>query len=327
MSTRHASSTRLDATVAADVRVRRPASRGMEVYGSETLPVLIQLPDLTQSSAGPLASGTLKSLPGQDEWRAAEVGPAPTPVEDADSEQLLAETVAAVAAASMPTEAEPLTRTPLRMRRKMQTRQTDGWLSGLRRFLVATIIAGVLFAVIITIKEWNQPPAAQPQHRTMAVEATNVDLGPPELNAAGILPYESHPALLHPAAEPVAGSDETLRPIDPRDIDPSVASGDYSVDAPPISPPNSNVFGSFEGGSAGERVRAIPETAAGVVDGVSPTASSAPGSASPGGYPNTGVDGIPGQSVGSGAWPRGTVPPQPVWNAERAPADGRFPPR
>ena len=300
----------------------------MEVYGSETLPVLIHLPDLTKSIAGPLAPvapAASKTEPRQDHWSTADDVVATTLVADDDSDLLLADTVAAVAAASMPTETEPLARTPLRMRRKMQARQNDGWLSGLRRFLVATIIAGVLFAVIITIKEWNQTPTPQPQHRTMAVEATNVDLGPPELNAAGILPYDSHPALLRPDAEPALGNDETLRPIDPREIDPSVASGEYSVDAPPISPPGSNSFGSFEGGAERESMRAIPEMDAGVVDGISPTASSGPGYSGTGGYPSTGVDGMPGQPVGSGAWPRGTVPPQPVWNAERAPADGRFP--
>lgn len=327
MSTRHASSQRLDATVAADVRVRRPASRGMEVYGSETLPVLLHLPDLTKSMAGPQVPATLKEQSRPADWHAAADTAVSTTVPDDDSDQLLADTVAAVAAAPMPTEAEPLTRTPLRMRRKMQARQTDGWLSGLRRFLVATIIAGVLFAVIITIKEWNQAPAPQAQRRTMAVEATNVDLGPPELNAAGILPYDNHPALLRPDSEPALGSDETPRPIDPREIDPSIASGEFSVDAPSISPPNANAFGSFEGEAKAERMRAIPDTDAGVVDGASPTASAAPGNSLSGGYPRTGVDAMPGQSVGSGAWPRGTVPPQPVWNAERAPADGRFPPR
>jgi hypothetical protein len=207
------------------------------------------------------------------------------------------------------------------MRRKMQARQTDGWLSGLRRFLVAAIIAGVLFALIITIKEWNQTPSRRPPRTTMAVESTDVDLGPPELNAAGILPYDRHPARLRPDAEPTLGSDETLRPIDPREIDPAISSGEYSVDAPPLSPPNLTAFGYFSESSARQRAPALPNTAEGEVDGVAPAVTSASS------YPSTGVDGTPGQSVGSGAWTRGTAPPQPVWNAERAPADGRFPQR
>jgi hypothetical protein len=293
----------------------------MEVYGSETLPVLIQLPDLTKSMAEQPAALLAQSEPRYEGWSQPKDPVAVVESPGDDSDPLLADTVAAVAAASTRNDREPMTRTPLRMRRKIQARQTDGWLSGLRRFLVAAIIAGVLFALIITIKEWNQTSSPHPPRTTMAVEATNVDLGPPELNAAGILPYDNHPALLRPDSEPALGSEETLRPIDPRDIDAGISSGEYSVDAPPISPPNSTVFGFFGEASARERGPALPSTAAGVVDGVAPSTTSASS------YPSTGVDGRPGQPVGSGAWPPGTVPPQPVWNAERAPADGRFPQR
>jgi hypothetical protein len=324
MSTRHVTSQRSGSAGAVDIRSRRPAFRGTEVYGSETLPVLVQLPDLTRASVEP---GTASAT--NDEQAADErlLNALQSESSDVAGDTLLAGTVAAATAAPLRGEAKTVTRSPLQMRRKMQQQQADGWLPGLRRFLVAVVIAAILFTVIITIKEWNQAPAKPTSQTTMSLETDNVEFGPPELNAPAVTPYDSHPALLRPDSEPALGSDTTLRPIDPREGSPVTTTGEQTADAPSITPPSSSAFGSFGSMPVRETAAAVPGDVAGMADGV------APASTATSGYPNTGFGGVsgpamppgpvePGRAV-PGAWPANAGPPQPVWNAERAPHNGQ----
>ncbi len=156
MITPHLSPNRDDSALAAEVKTRRARAvgTGHETYGAENLPVLIRLPDLTTALEPAVAIpvpasrdgvATLVDVPS-DSLRNSR--PAPPPCELAS-------------AAATDEQSNP--RASRRTRRGVPRATPARSSGGAGQFLLAVVLAGVLFAIIVTIKEWNQAaPTKQP---------------------------------------------------------------------------------------------------------------------------------------------------------------------
>jgi hypothetical protein len=261
-------------------------------YGAEDLPVLIRLPDLT--AATQIAAAAIR---------------ASTPVTPMHEAQPPA-TEKAIERAARPQRGSR-TRN---MRRKMSRNVSAGWLRNVVQLAFAAVLALILLAIVVTIKQWNQEaPAPKRSPGYDRVDAPNIDFGQPSLAPPSNLISEKED---EPLWEPVTSSRRTLQGVVPADLMPSEAAAE----------------------PAGEQL-GTPVPAAGPVHVAGPTqppggrgyADAAERPTSPHNYPTTGVEPVANaprlprvpQSAG---W-RETVPLGPIRNAERGAADSRSQPR
>ena len=178
MSTRDVTSKTADSTVAAEVMARRTKSteRSPEIYGAETLPVLIRLPDLTLANR---AVNRLSASAVPEEVAATVTDPVDAAPDLSPPRRERERYVSGAVRQDRPAYGGR------RVRRGIREDQPVGWLHGVRQFLVAAVLAGILLAVIVTIKEWNQAP---PKPTSVAprehVEVSPMDFGQPELAPA-----------------------------------------------------------------------------------------------------------------------------------------------
>ncbi|MHB8969064.1 MAG: hypothetical protein ACYC3X_03185 [Pirellulaceae bacterium] len=324
MSTRNVSSKRTHSTVATDVMARRTRTTGggTEVYGADTLPVLIRLPDLTSmhrpmprvSQAAPLADDPLTvAIP-----LAAAPDPAP-PRHERDRKFK--------GRSSQDRSTHPSGRT----RRGVREEPPTGWLHGAKQFLVAAVLAGVLFGVVVTIKEWNrESPKPGPAVFRNQIDASTLDFGQPELAPAANanfdrdsqnVPLDNGP--LDTVQDQETGN--TLQGIVPAglatfDAGPSAEATTHS--AQPVVSGTSAAYSAGYGLTPASDRPVAPE-ATGYADGAG-QASGALGD-----YPTTGVEPIRAGSLPTGpaadaSWPPARVPSRPTRSADRGPSDMNF---
>ncbi len=237
MSTPLPSAAQFDSFRPAPAAVRRNRTNGTsspEIYGAENLPVLIRLPDLLPSSnvsSQPEAAGpeTEADLPAGAEVPQTDV----------------------VQEVSERTEELPPSRERRRRRGEQRARsprrpvrniQAPGWLKGLGQLALAAVLAGVLLAVIVTVKNWNtqgskpqhpqDPPYAEapdfdfdgpmlkPDARAFesAPEAREHDVGPPQGPDLGLPTMTRSEGMLHgvsPADMPAASSSAKFKRVLP----------------------------------------------------------------------------------------------------------------
>ena len=195
-----------------------------------------------------------------------------------------------------------------RVRRGIREDQPVGWLHGVRQFLVAAVLAGILLAVIVTIKEWNQAPSkatsvAPREH----VDVSPMDFGQPELAPAANATLEPPSAPL----DTVEASGRTLQG--------AVPAGMISVDSGPSPHFENTRPTSFED-------QPVAPDAAGYADGADPAPRGY------GNYPSTGVDPVevgplPSGSAAGPAWPTSYGPSSPVRSADRSGESLPYPPQ
>lgn len=227
MSTPHRLSTRDDTAPVAEVRTRRTraAAAGRETYGAENLPVLIRLPDLATARPQVAVVGGSREREAEDVPAAVSVPSVaavePQPI-DAGLEPLRGTETQCAAAPTGYGRAGRGTPRPTPARPS----------EGAGQLLWAVVLAGVLFAVIVTVKEWNQTPRgkAEPsrdQHvripdlnedfqlrQPLQTPATDVFPSPPELapaaNALSAQPSEPSDVASTLSAQPSEPSDVAL---------------------------------------------------------------------------------------------------------------------
>jgi hypothetical protein len=312
MITPHLSSNRDDSALAAEVKTRRAraAGTGHETYGAENLPVLIRLPDLTTSAepvvAMPVAASgdSIATLVDASRDSLQDSRPAPPPREWVPAEA---------------TDRQSNARANRRARREVPRATPARSTGGARQFLLAVVLAGVLFAIIVTIKEWNQAaPTTKPTAGREQVGAPALDFDQPELAPAANATFDQPDAPVDTVLQekhtpygvvPANGmtSPDTERP--PARTTGTSMSAFPAPAAPPL--PAQNISD-----------EPIAPDAAGYADGAEQVMGSY------GGYPSTGVEPVKPQSVSTGSAADGVWPPAvgntPIRNADRNPADFRY---
>ncbi len=291
MSTRDVTSKTADSTVAAEVMARRTksAERSPEIYGAETLPVLIRLPDLTLANR---AVNRLSASAVPEEVAATVTDPVDAAPDLSPPRRERERYASGAVRPDRPAYGGR------RVRRGIREDQPVGWLHSVRRFLVAAALAGILLAVIVTIKEWNQAP---PKPTSVAprehVEVSPMDFGQPELAPAANATREPRNAPM----DTVQDNGHTLPG--------AVPAGMISFDSGP-SPYIEN--------TRPTRVdeQPVAPDAAGYADGADPEPRAY------GNYPTTGVDpveagALPRGSAAGPAWPPTYGPSSPVRSADR----------
>lgn len=301
MSTRDVASPTTDSTVAAEVTARRTKSteRSPEIYGAETLPILIRLPDLTLANR---AVTRLSASAVPEEVTATVTDPV-VAAPDLSPPRRERERYATGAVRQ-----DRQVYGGRRVRRGIREDQPVGWLHGVRQFLVAAVLAGILLAVIVTIKEWNQAPSkatsvAPREH----VDVSPMDFGQPELAPAANATLEPPSAPL----DTVEASGRTLHG--------AVPAGMISVDSGPSPHFENTRPTSFED-------QPVAPDAAGYADGADPAPRGY------GNYPSTGVDPVevgplPSGSAAGPAWPTSYGPSSPVRSADRSGASLPYSPQ
>jgi hypothetical protein len=288
--------------VAAEVTARRTKSteRSPEVYGAETLPILIRLPDLTLASR----AATRLSASAMPEEVTATVTDPVVAAPDPSPPRRERERYATTGAVRQDRQAYG----GGRVRRGIREDQSVGWRHGVRQFLVAVVMAGILLAVIVTIKEWNQAPSkatsvAPREH----VDVSPMDFGQPELAPAANATREPPSAPM----DTVEASGRTLQG--------AVPAGMMSFDSGP-SPHIENT------GPIRVEDQPVAPDAAGYADG----ADSEPRGY--GNYPTTGVAPVevgplPSGSAAGPAWPTSFDRSSPVRSADRSGASPHYSPQ
>lgn len=222
-----------------------------EVYGGENLPVLITLPDLTAPARPevpvgepavpapePAAEPAELASPADDQMPAPDTvvndpaeapatpeasGPSWDAAEDVDDsvDDSIAEREA---------EAERERRRALQRQRRSDRAQrrtsrraaAPAWLRNLGQLGVALVLASVLFAVIVTVKNWNRPGEASvvnPDNYPM-VEAPVIDFGEPGTGPTAEAGDVQQPSLTLPD---YAEYDSPLERVTPTDLPESPA--------------------------------------------------------------------------------------------------------
>ena len=158
MSTPLPSAAQFDSVRPAPAAVRRNRTNGTsspEIYGAENLPVLIRLPDL-------LPPSTVGSQPEAAGPETEADLPAGADVPQTDVVQEVSEKTEELPPSreQRRRRGEQRARSP---RRPVRNMQAPGWLKGLGQLALAAVLAGVLLAVIVTVKNWNAQ-SSNPQH-------------------------------------------------------------------------------------------------------------------------------------------------------------------
>jgi len=201
--------------VAAEVATRRArnVAPGSETYGAEELPVLIRLPDL----AAPAAPARQRPVVSRDTASVADPLPTASPPEKAAAAPEQEEVVPAVV--ERDTVAERRNRRTEPSISRAPSARSQG---GMGQYLMAILIAGAIFTVIVLVKESRKgstppvTPAAASRQIDAAGEPADFPSLPPQLN----IPTPQ----LEPAAN--ASSNATYAPTDTAiDLGQPVASG------------------------------------------------------------------------------------------------------
>ncbi|MBM4089967.1 MAG: hypothetical protein FJ276_11180 [Planctomycetes bacterium] len=136
----------------------------IEIYGSETLPVLIRLPDLAQREnrvrAETARSDSVERT--QDSARAP------------DSE-----------GAERGGLRQRRERRLVRARTQAQRVRGASWLPKAGHLLTSVVLAGVLFALFVSVKERNERPSPQPPAAVGPLAEPVVDIGEPSVELGG----------------------------------------------------------------------------------------------------------------------------------------------
>jgi hypothetical protein len=193
-----------DAALAGQVAARRvrAVGAGREVYGAENLPVLICLPDLTARAIradapvpSALGGDEPVTLPDHDATAAA-VG-----AHEARDSQRLPRAESALAGKT------DTARSPVTEHRVLRTGPRAAParpFGGIGQYLLAVLVAGALFVIIITVKERREATSAkQAPARRPQVESRAVDVG----RSTPTPPMNLSPPDLAPAAKAAAKSD------------------------------------------------------------------------------------------------------------------------
>lgn len=277
-----------------------------EVYGGERLPVLMRLPDLSLPSASPLAADEppldAATVPEADAgllavdapdvaedfgeaWAGDVLNHAP---EIHKSTEEVAEAVVVPPAIGRATGGEAAVRSPIkyvrnrrgaaepRSQRKGEA-ALPGWLRGIGQLASAAILAGVLLAILITLKDWNRSQGADAERAvgTTSSEPPRLDFGDAVLE-----PVEKLDALPGPELHPPTFLQEASGT---RDMVPAAWSTPASEPAAPeqlrderMQRAFENVVPAFSGGTSAESSlpTRYPSTGVGVV---SPKSESAGG--------------------------------------------------
>ncbi|MHB0955827.1 MAG: hypothetical protein ACYC6N_00635 [Pirellulaceae bacterium] len=306
MNPRHVSSMRAGSPTEVLARPTRTIGKGGAVYGekygAETLPVLIRLPDLTLSdqSLDPVSTSA-----------------APEPEVQTVIAPLAAEPESRSGRRERPVSGRARQdrheSTSRRGRGRVRQEKPVGGLHGVKQFVVAAVLAGILLAVIVTIKDWNrQAPESTSAAAGRQIEALQADFGHPELAPAANATFEPRNAPLDTVREPTDTNEEhgpSLQSV--------VPAGMMSFDPgpwPEAATPRRDAD------------RPVAPEAAGYADG----ADSRGGAY--GNYPSTDappveVGSVPPSSGVGAAWPSSYDASRPVRSADSGRADSPFPPR
>ncbi len=262
-----------------DFAVDTHGAPSMEIYGSEDLPVLVRLPDLSGQAdpVRPLPDPPLPASVVEGSVATADAA-AVAPVADAISvdsavqepatgypddapatiplTDYAADPVASTSEQDKVRDDAPQPRREQRLRQQRQERRDRAtrrnerraamprWLRGISQLVFAAVLAGVLLAVVVTLKNWNAT-GESPRQSNVGVpfveappfelsvpasqEVAHVDgpqgpeLGPPTLSERGpTLNGSGMPALDTPATRP--DSHETNAPVSYGEITPPVQS-------------------------------------------------------------------------------------------------------
>jgi len=297
-------------------RRTRTTGSGTETYGAETLPVLIRLPDLTL--ANQLAQRVSKPAAAENVPLTVSNSVATAP----DSAPPRYERDRKVTGRA---SLDRNVRTGGRIRRGMREDPPAGWLHGAKQFLVAAVLAGILFGVIVTIKEWNReaptPKRVVPREQ---IEAS-MDFGQPELAPAANAHFDHDPqnvpldTVQDQADQDTGNTLQGIVPAGMTSFDPGPSPEITTNSAQPVV---STAIPTYAAGYAPTPAldQAVAPDAAGYADGADQA------SGSYGDYPTTGVEPIGAESLPTGptadaAWPPERVPTRPVRSADRGSAD------
>ena len=277
-----------------------------EKYGGENLPILIQLPDLSalDAEAQPVTDSVttdaelnLPASESPDEWgenddrssiRLAEI--------DSQSEELAAvqngtaENDVPERPAASPREQR--LRDQRQQRRERATRRsnraakTPVWLRGMSQLVFAALLAGVLLAIVVTLKNWGAKESSGVERvdGVPIVEAPTLDFGPAGSEPAFGAPATDGPTLGAPTFTDSAPNVEPMQPGSP--------------EAPSFNTPGRSAPASYGGQTPPANNLPAGNHTQGYTAGTTP-------------YPTTGVD----QPVTTG-WSE-TLPVSPIHSAER----------
>jgi hypothetical protein len=278
MITPHSSTSRDGRASVVEVKTRRTqaAATERETYGADNLPILIRLPDLTAT----WVPGVTTPVPV--------VSDAPTTKADVSSDGSEEAAVDAprcepVAAAGRD-DASPAC-TVERTRRGVPRPAPARPSGGIGQFLFAVVLAGVLFAIIVTVKEWNQPPVTKTR-RTGHEQVGAPDIHFAEPAQAPVPNVFSEQPELVPAANAFSS-----QPAMPRDT--------AFETSEPVAPEAAGYADGAEQEQGSGSLSGYPSTG---VDAVQPTSAS---------------------SAAAGGWPP-AVDNRPIRNAERSSPDARY---
>lgn len=215
MSETHQAEAERAATTGSSVVARRSEpqsprgedSAASEVYGSENLPVLIRLPDLSSAmTVEPIDSVERSEDPVESQ-------PAPVP-EDTGA----AVTVAGGARAA----GERNRWRGRRSARRAEKKATPSWLRGAGQLALATALAGILFVIIVTFQERHRGARDDaPDAKSSSVAGPAVDFGPPVLEPATNAQAEENDVPL--PLQSADGSGSTLQGVRPAAVPPTEA--------------------------------------------------------------------------------------------------------
>lgn len=237
-----------------------------EKYGGENLPVLIQLPDLSaldaeaQPATERVTTGAQSNVPASElpdervesddrsSIRLAEIESEPEEMSAAQNDSAHDNVPERPAASPR----EQRLRDQRQQRRERATRRsnraarTPVWLRGMSQLALAALLAGVLLAIVVTLKNWNAKESTDVERADGApmVEAPTIDFAPIGTKTAVGSPSTNGPTL----GPPITEHAQNVEPMHPGSPEPPAYNApgrseppSYGKPTPPVgNPPAGN---------------------------------------------------------------------------------------